>query len=66
MKQRVTALILSALLLLSVLPAPVQAVAKNTRSIPKEFLAPDRPDVTLDFLQFARPLVGTLPFCQIL
>lgn len=50
----------------SFVPAPVQAVAKNTRSLPKEFLAPDRPDVTLDFLQFARPLVGTLPFCQVL
>ena len=42
-------------------PAPVQTVAKNTRSLPDAFLDPARPDVTDAFVRFAAPLVGPLP-----
>ena len=42
-------------------PASVQTVAKNTRSLPDAFLNPARPDVTDAFVRFAAPLVGPLP-----
>ena len=47
-------------------PAPVQAVAKNTRSMPDAFLAASGHDVTPAFLAYARPLVGPLPPCATL
>ena len=47
-------------------PAPVQAVAKNTRSMPDAFLAASGHDVTPAFLAYARPLVGPLPPCETL
>ena len=47
-------------------PAPLQAVAKNTRSMPDAFLAASGHDVTPAFLAYARPLVGPLPPCETL
>ena len=44
----------------------VQAVAKNTRSMPDAFLAASGHDVTPAFLAYARPLVGPLPPCETL
>ena len=40
---------------------PLQAVAKNTRSMPDAFISPDGNDVTQAFIDYARPLVGDLP-----
>jgi ATP-dependent phosphofructokinase / diphosphate-dependent phosphofructokinase len=39
----------------------LQNVARETRSMPDAFLAPEGNDVTFDFLEYARPLVGPLP-----
>lgn len=36
-------------------------VAKETRHMPEEFIAPSGNDVTPEFLEYARPLVGELP-----
>jgi len=40
---------------------PLSAVAKNTRSMPDAFIAPEGNDVTQAFIDYARPLVGPLP-----
>ncbi len=40
---------------------PLSAVARETRSMPDEFIAPSGHDVTEAFYQYARPLVGELP-----
>jgi 6-phosphofructokinase 1 len=40
---------------------PLQNVAKETRSVPAEFISETGNDVTAAFLGYARPLVGTLP-----
>ncbi len=40
---------------------PLQNVAKETRHMPDEFIAPDGNDVTEAFLKYARPLAGELP-----
>ena len=40
---------------------PLDRVAGQTRLVPPTFLAPDRPDVTSAFLDYARPLVGAPP-----
>ena len=45
---------------------PVQAVAKNTKSMPDAFVAASGHDVTPAFLAWARPLVGPLPVCETL
>ncbi len=45
---------------------PAEAAAKYTRSLPKEFIAKNGHDVTPAFLEYARPLVGELPFCETL
>ena len=45
---------------------PVQAVAKNTKSIPDAFIAKNGHDVTPAFLAWARPLAGALPACEVL
>lgn len=39
----------------------LQNVAKNTRHMPDEFINSAGNDVTRDFLEYARPLVGDLP-----
>ncbi len=40
---------------------PLRAVAKETRSMPDEFIAANGHDVTQAFLDYARPIVGELP-----
>ncbi|MBR4613467.1 MAG: 6-phosphofructokinase [Kiritimatiellae bacterium] len=40
---------------------PLSSVAKNTRSMPDAFIAPEGNDVTQAFIDYARPLVGDLP-----
>jgi 6-phosphofructokinase 1 len=44
---------------------PVSAAAKYTRSVPEEFIAENGCDVTRAFLDYARPIVGELPKCEI-
>jgi len=44
---------------------PVQAAAKYTRSMPDSFIAKNGHDVTKAFLDYARPIVGPLPHCEI-
>ncbi|MBQ4199068.1 MAG: 6-phosphofructokinase [Kiritimatiellae bacterium] len=45
---------------------PIANAAKYTRSMPDEFIAPNGHDVTKAFLEYARPIVGDLPKCEIL
>ena len=45
---------------------PAQAAAKFTRSVPDKFIAKNGHDVTKAFLDYAKPLVGALPHCEIL
>ena len=45
---------------------PAQAAAKFTRSVPKEFIAKNGHDVTQAFIDYAKPIVGPLPHCEIL
>ncbi len=47
-------------------PQPIANAAKETRSVPDAFIAPNGHDVTTAFLDYARPLVGDLPHCEIL
>jgi ATP-dependent phosphofructokinase / diphosphate-dependent phosphofructokinase len=37
---------------------PLELVANSERSFPKEWIAPNRIDVTDDFVRYARPLIG--------
>jgi 6-phosphofructokinase len=37
---------------------PLEAVANSERSLPADWIAPSRTDVTDDFLRYARPLIG--------
>ena len=46
------------------LALPAETAAKFTRSLPKEFIAKNGHDVTPAFLEYAKPLVGELPFCE--
>ncbi len=46
-------------------PVPIADAAKYTRSVPKEFIAKNGRDVTDAFLEYARPIVGELPKCEI-
>ena len=45
---------------------PITDAAKYTRSMPKEYIAANGHDVTQAFLDYARPIVGDLPECEIL
>lgn len=47
-------------------PRPIAQAAKFTRSVPKEFIAKNGHDVTEAFLEYARPIVGELPRCEVL
>ena len=47
-------------------PVPIENAAKFTRNMPKEFIAKNGHDVTRAFLDYARPIVGPLPECEIL
>ena len=42
-------------------PVPLEKVAKNTRSMPAEFINEKGNDVTGKFIDYAEPLVGKLP-----
>ena len=44
---------------------PIQNAAKFTRSVPKEFIAKNGHDVTPAFVEYAKPLVGELPACEV-
>lgn len=46
-------------------PVPIAAAAKYTRSVPKQFIASNGHDVTKAFIDYARPIVGELPKCEI-
>ena len=45
---------------------PIENAAKFTRSMPKSFIARNGHDVTRDFVEYAAPIVGELPKCEIL
>ncbi len=45
---------------------PITNAAKYTRSVPKEYIAKNGHDVTPAFIDYARPIVGELPVCEIL
>ena len=44
---------------------PISDAAKDTRSMPREFISPSGNDVTSAFVEYARPLVGELPDCAV-
>lgn len=46
-------------------PQPIATAAKFTRSVPKAYIARNGHDVTPAFIDYARPLVGDLPHCEI-
>ena len=46
-------------------PVPIANAAKYTRSVPKEYIAKNGHDVTPAFIDYARPIVGDLPKCEI-
>ena len=37
---------------------PLEKVANSERKFPREWITPDRADVTDDFVNYARPLIG--------
>ena len=45
---------------------PIADAAKETRSMPREFIARNGHDVTQAFIDYARPLVGELPPCAVI
>ena len=46
-------------------PLPIANAAKYTRSVPKEYIAKNGHDVTQAFIDYAAPIVGDLPHCEI-
>ena len=46
-------------------PNQIEKAAKLTRSMPSKFIARNGHDVTQAFLDYARPIVGELPNCEI-
>ena len=44
---------------------PIADAAKYTRSVPKEYIAKNGHDVTQKFIDYAKPIVGELPVCEI-
>ena len=47
-------------------PVPIAEAAKYARSVPKEYIAKNGHDVTAKFIEYAKPIVGALPPCEIL
>ena len=47
-------------------PVPIAEAAKYARSVPKEYIAKSGHDVTAKFIEYAKPIVGELPPCEIL
>jgi 6-phosphofructokinase 1 len=50
---------------ISFVPVPIAEAAKYTRSVPKQYIAGNKHDVTNAFLDYVRPIVGKLPKCEI-
>ena len=46
-------------------PRPIAEAAKYTRSLPANYIAKNGHDVTKAFVDYAKPLVGNLPQCEI-
>ena len=46
-------------------PVPIANAAKYTRSVPKEYIAKNGHDVTQAFIDYAKPIIGELPACEI-
>ena len=46
-------------------PVPIANAAKFTRSVPAAYIAKNGHDVTPAFIEYARPIVGDLPKCEI-
>ena len=46
-------------------PVPIAEAAKYARSVPREFIAKNGHDVTAKFVEYAKPIVGELPRCEI-
>ena len=44
---------------------PIAEAAKYTRSVPKEYIAKNGHDVTQAFVDYAKPIVGELPECEV-
>ena len=44
---------------------PIANAAKYTRCVPDEFIAANGHDVTRAFLDYARPIIGPLPACEV-
>ena len=44
---------------------PIADAAKYTRSVPKEYIAKNGHDVTQAFVDYAKPIVGELPECEV-
>jgi 6-phosphofructokinase 1 len=40
---------------------PLDTVARQERSLPQEWIAADGNNVTAEFLEYARPLIGEIP-----
>ena len=47
-------------------PVPIAEAAKYTRSLPREHIARNGHDVTAKFIEWAKPIVGELPRCEII
>ena len=45
---------------------PIADAAKETRSLPREFIAKNGHDVTQAFIDYVRPIVGDLPPCAVI
>jgi 6-phosphofructokinase 1 len=47
-------------------PVPIAEAAKYTRSVPHEYIARNGHDVTAKFIEWAKPIVGELPKCEVI
>ena len=45
---------------------PITNAAKFTKSVPKAFIAKNGHDVTPAFIEYAKPIVGSLPHCEVI
>ena len=45
---------------------PITNAAKFTKSMPKSFIAKNGHDVTQAFVEYAKPIVGELPHCEVI
>ena len=45
---------------------PITNAAKFTKSVPKAFIAKNGHDVTPAFIEYAKPIVGDLPHCEVI